>query len=284
MDIFEEIQPLKRHIKKAKFEGKTIGFVPTMGALHEGHLSLIRASKKSNDLTVCSIYVNPTQFNNSEDLEKYPKTLDNDLNLLEEEGCEIVFCPNDQSMYNGQNGKLEFKFGHLESTMEGKFRPGHFNGVALIVSKFFNILQPDKAYFGQKDLQQFLVIEQVVKNLYFDLELVCIPILRESNGLAMSSRNMRIALEDKEKALLFYKALIEAKRLIMNKVSVAETKLRVEELFKGYESVQLEYFHIVDGDTLEEKHEIRAESSEKVAFCIAGYVGQVRLIDNMFLN
>ena len=198
MHIFKEIKPLRAFLNQKRAEQESIGLVPTMGALHRGHLALIQASKAENKLTVCSIYVNPTQFNNSADLEKYPRTLPADIALLEEAGCDVLFCPGNQEMYRDVS-TLTMDFGGVDKILEGKFRPGHFSGVGLVVSKLFNIVAPDRAYFGQKDFQQFSVIARLVKELQFGLELRRIPTLRESDGLAMSSRNMRLNESDRKK-------------------------------------------------------------------------------------
>lgn len=280
MEVFKDITPLQRYVYEHKFHGKTIGLVPTMGALHEGHLSLIAASQFDNDLTICTIFVNPTQFNNIQDLEKYPRTLEKDLLMLQEAGCDAVFCPSDEDMYRSKPN-LTFQFKYLDQVLEGRFRPGHFSGVALIVSKLFNIVAPDRAYFGQKDLQQFLVISQLVKDLSFNIELKCVPILRESDGLAMSSRNRRLSAEGRSKAVILYKALTEAEKMLRIPIAVSEVKEQVKQIVEQA-GVQLEYFEVVDPETLE----LATNISEKknVALCIAGYVDGVRLIDNVIFD
>ena len=191
MHIFTEIAPLRAYLSSQYADHFSVGLVPTMGALHEGHLSLIRASKKDNSITVCSIYVNPAQFGNREDLEKYPRSLVSDISMLKEGGCDILFCPENAEMY-GEQDTIHFDFGSCGNVLEGKFRPGHFSGVALVVSKLFNIVEPHKAYFGQKDYQQFMIVSQLVTSLKFKVKLVCMPIKREEDGLAMSSRNQRL--------------------------------------------------------------------------------------------
>ncbi|MBA4057837.1 MAG: pantoate--beta-alanine ligase, partial [Marivirga sp.] len=202
MEIFKQIAPLKAFIEGIKKSRKTIGLVPTMGALHQGHISLINASKSRNSVTIATIYVNPTQFNNQSDLLKYPKTLAQDVEMLEKVGCDAVFCPDDGEMYE-EKSIITLDFGYLDKVMEGKFRPGHFSGVALVVSKLFNIIQPDAAYFGQKDWQQFAIIRRLVGELKFSLSLFSAPILREPNGLAMSSRNLRLTEKQRENATVF---------------------------------------------------------------------------------
>jgi len=281
MEIFKKIAPLRAFLKEIKRSEKTIGLVPTMGALHNGHLALIKASKTHNSLTFCSIYVNPTQFNNSLDLAKYPKTMVKDLDLLKTAGCDAVFCPETEEMYE-QKSNLKFAFGPLDEVMEGKYRPGHFSGVALVVSKLFNVISPDKAYFGQKDWQQFAIIQQVVSELKFDLTLHSVPTLREPDGLAMSSRNLRLKGGFREKATIFYKALLEAKESLRQGADVGSVKKRVYELFEKTDDVTLEYFELAESKNLNVLEFVKG--AEMPILCIAGYVGDVRLIDNMFLK
>lgn len=272
-----EIQAL---ISQFKSEGKIIGFVPTMGALHQGHLSLVATAKEKVDVVVCSIYVNPTQFNNKDDLKQYPRNIAADKDLLEENGCDILFLPSDEVMYAGRN-TIKFEFGELDKIMEGKFRPGHFSGVALIVSKFFNIVLPDFAFFGQKDLQQLTIIKKLVEELFFNLEIISVPIKREAHGLAMSSRNERLSNEDREKAKIFSIALTEAKSILKEKQSAEEAKNKVESLFSNHKA-ELEYFEIVsDKDLLPKTENYLAADT---VLCIAGFIGNVRLIDNMYMS
>lgn len=266
-------------ITQFKSEGKIIGFVPTMGALHEGHLSLVAAAREKADVVVCSIYVNPTQFNNQDDLKQYPRNIDVDKNLLEKNGCDILFLPSDEVMYAGRN-TISFDVGDLNKVMEGKFRPGHFSGVALIVSKLFNIVLPNYAFFGQKDLQQLTIIKKLVEELFFNLEIITVPIKREPHGLAMSSRNERLSKEDREEAKIFFIALTEAKSIIRNKQSTEEAKSKVKSLFADHKA-ELEYFEIVsDHDLLPKTENYLAPDT---VLCIAGFMGNVRLIDNMYL-
>jgi pantoate--beta-alanine ligase len=271
-----EIQAL---ISQFKSEGKKIGFVPTMGALHQGHLSLVATAKEKVDVVVCSIYVNPTQFNNQDDLKQYPRNIAADKDLLKENGCDVLFLPSDEVMYAGRN-TIKFEFGDLDRVMEGKFRPGHFSGVALIVSKFFNIVLPDFAFFGQKDLQQLTIIKKLVEELFFNIEIVPVPIKREPHGLAMSSRNERLTKEEREGAKIFHNALTEAKSILKEKQSAAEAKSKVESQFKNHKA-ELEYFEIVsDKDLLPKSENYLAPDT---VLCIAGFIGNVRLIDNMYL-
>ncbi|WP_276367240.1 pantoate--beta-alanine ligase [Chryseolinea sp. H1M3-3] len=281
MEIFKKIAPLKAFLKEFRTVGDTIGLVPTMGALHNGHLSLIDTSKSQNSLTVCSIYVNPTQFNNPVDLQKYPRNLEEDVKLLQKVGCDVVFCPSNEEMYTGQ-ASLKFDFGALDKVMEGKFRPGHFSGVALVVSKFFNIVNPDRAYFGQKDWQQFAIIQQVVEELKFGLTLHSVPTLREADGLAMSSRNLRLNEQERLKATIFHQSLLAAQENLRQGRKITDAKKLVEEMIKKVPGVTLEYFEVADSKNLNVLEFVN--EAEKPILCIAGYVGDVRLIDNMFLK
>jgi pantoate--beta-alanine ligase len=281
MEIFKQIAPLKAFLKSKKLAGKTVGLVPTMGALHEGHLTLIRASQNENDITVATIYVNPTQFNNPKDLLKYPRLLDKDTELLQEVQCDVLFCPADEEMYP-EKSILTINFGPLNEVMEGKFRPGHFSGVALIVGKLFNIIEPDRAYFGQKDWQQFAVITRLVKELKYNLQLRSVPTLREPNGLALSSRNLRLTSEQRAKASVFHKALQEANINLLSGKSSSDVKRLVARSFYNDPEVRLEYFELADSENLNVVENVSA--SVRPIMCIAGYVGEVRLIDNMFLG
>ena len=281
MEIFEDIYTIREFLDLKHRKGQSIGLVPTMGALHEGHLSLVRSSVKENAITVCSVYVNPAQFNNVEDLKKYPNTREEDLLKLKGEACNVVWLPKDKEMYP-DSAKIRFNFGALEETMEGRFRTGHFNGVALIVAKLFNIIRPTVAYFGQKDLQQFVIINQLARELRFDLNLKCLPVVREPDGLAMSSRNLRLNKMEREQAVIFFKALSAAKEALTHGASVAEAREHVSAMFGNQQGAVLEYFEIVDKESLKPLRELM--DPDKVALCIAGHVGQIRLIDNMFLN
>ncbi len=281
MQIFKEIAPLKAFLRAKRAEGKSIGLVPTMGALHDGHLNLILASKSANDITVCSIFVNPTQFNNAADLQKYPRTLDKDTNLLEKVECDVVFSPEPGEIYPVET-VVRFDFGPLDKVMEGRFRPGHFSGVALIVSKLFHITDPDKAYFGQKDWQQFVIISHLVRELNFDVSLEVVPTHREPDGLAMSSRNARLTESERAEAAVFFNALSYAKAALKNGADVDETSKKVREIVEKKEFITLEYFEIADSKNLNIIDNVKA--ADRPIMCIAGFVGEVRLIDNMFLD
>jgi len=281
MEIFKEIAPLKAFLNTKKGQDSTVGFVPTMGALHEGHLSILRQAKMENDITVCSIYVNPTQFNNANDLLKYPRTFDKDTELLKKVDCDVVFCPDNAEMYR-EASLLKFDFGQLDKVMEGKFRPGHFSGVALVVSKLFNIVQPHNAYFGQKDWQQFTIIRKLVDELLFDLTLHSVPTLRETDGLAMSSRNQRLNEIQRQHALVFYQALDAAKTALLAGEQIQAVQTLVKGIVEQHAHVTLEYFEVAESKNLNPVENVMA--ADNPIMCIAGFVGEVRLIDNMFLR
>ncbi|MFZ2904883.1 MAG: pantoate--beta-alanine ligase [Cyclobacteriaceae bacterium] len=280
MQIFREIDPLRAFLVEKRRSGQTVGFVPTMGALHPGHLSLIEAAQRDHALTVCSIFVNPAQFNNPDDLKKYPRTLDADQALLDKAGCDVLFFPETKTMYESDS-KIRFDFGDLDKGMEGKFRPGHFSGVALVVSKLFHIVDPDTAYFGQKDWQQLTIIQHLVNELKFNLKLKSIPTLRESDGLAMSSRNARLNPAQRKKATVLYRTLHEARHWLTHSMRVDEVKKQVQQLLENDEEIKLEYFEVADSVNLKLLNHV--EESDRPILCIAAFVGEVRLIDNMFL-
>jgi pantoate--beta-alanine ligase len=277
MIIFNDIASTQQYVRQRLANSQTIGFVPTMGALHAGHLSLIRESKRQNDITVCSIFVNPTQFNNSEDLKKYPRNLEKDCQMLQSVGCDVVFAPNAEEMYPSLP-LLKFDFGNLETVMEGKFRPGHFNGVGIVVAKLFHIIYPHKAYFGLKDLQQVAVIRRMVKDLSFNVEIIPCETLRESDGLAMSSRNMRLSADARQLAPQIFESLLKAKEALLNGENSLSTKKIVQQHFKFYPDFTLEYFEVADFDTLEPI--FQKNPTGKTAICIAAFLDGVRLIDN----
>ncbi|MEQ8362354.1 MAG: pantoate--beta-alanine ligase [Cyclobacteriaceae bacterium] len=280
MEIFEEIEPLRAFLKGKRQALKSIGLVPTMGALHDGHLALIRASKAENEVTVSSIYVNPTQFNNKADLDKYPRTREEDIKLLLAEGCDVLFAPQNAEMYSGYQS-MAFDFGTLDKVLEGKFRPGHFSGVALVVSKFFNIVQPDRAYFGQKDYQQFQVINRLKEELKFSIKLQSVPIVREKSGLALSSRNQRLSEQDKKNALFLYETLHDAKGQLLKGAPFSKIRTEAEARVKKYDRVKLEYFELANKYTLVELED--ANDFKNGILLIAAFVSDVRLIDNMLL-
>ncbi len=256
--------------------GKTIGFVPTMGALHAGHISLLNKAKESCELVVVSVFVNPTQFNNPLDLEKYPRTLEKDKLLLELNGCDIVFSPSVEEIYPENLSTPEINISKMESVMEGSFRPGHFEGVVQVVYRLFNIVQPQKAFFGLKDFQQVAVIRSMTKQLNLPIEIVACETLRESSGLAMSSRNVRLTEEQKVTAVHIYKTLLLVKNLA-REIAVDDVKDFAVRYFSE-SNLRLEYLTIANAQTLEELH---SDWSEKAVCCIACYAGEVRLIDNI---
>lgn len=256
--------------------GIRIGFVPTMGALHQGHLSLVMRSKRENEVTVVSIFVNPTQFNDSRDLEKYPRTLDADINLLSQVGCDIVFAPTVDEMYPEKDTRI-FNFGTLETVMEGRHRPGHFNGVAQIVSKLFDAVQPHIAYFGEKDFQQLAIIREMVKQLNYTITIAGCPIVRESSGLALSSRNMLLSAEEHKKAPIIYQILSESCIFVAQK-QPHEVRNWVLNKFQDT-GLDVEYFEIVDGYSLQPVSSWN--ESDYIVGCIAVFCGKIRLIDNI---
>lgn len=279
MEIFDTIEGLQRHLAALRKTG-SVGFVPTMGALHEGHLSLVRASASENTTTVVSIYVNPTQFNDKSDLERYPRDLTLDTKLLSGTGCSIIFAPTDIEMYPEPDTR-KFDFGDLEKVMEGKHRPGHFNGVGQIVSKLFDAVLPDKAYFGLKDFQQLAVIKKLTLDQNYPIDIVPCPIAREEDGLAMSSRNTLLEESKRKAAPIIYKTLQKAIELA-SKSGIEDIKRYVFEVFKNNRELELEYFDIVDDNTLQP---IQAFSLNSPATaCIAVHAGKVRLIDNIQFN
>ncbi|HEY5825763.1 MAG TPA: pantoate--beta-alanine ligase [Cyclobacteriaceae bacterium] len=281
MEIFKEIGPLRAYLRSQKKGQSTVGLVPTMGALHTGHLTLIKESKAENDLTVCSIYVNPTQFNNASDLAKYPRLLETDSQLLKEAGCDVLFAPENSEMYASPS-ELKLDFGQLDKILEGKFRPGHFSGVGLVVSKLFNIVRPDKAYFGQKDFQQFAVISKLNEELLFGISLKAVSIVREADGLAMSSRNLRLNTEERKRAIIFYQSLLHAKKQLLGRKSWIAIEDEIKKMCEALSEVKLEYISLADRKNLNPLNNVT--SSNQAVILIAGYVGEVRLIDNILLD
>jgi pantoate--beta-alanine ligase len=272
------IAQLQKILSNFKKSGKSIGFVPTMGALHAGHISLIEKAKAENDLVVCSIFVNPTQFNDPKDLLKYPRTPENDKQLLLKAGCDILFSPAVDEMYPEKDNRV-FDFGGLDKVMEGLYRPGHFNGVAQIVSKLFDAVKPNKAYFGKKDFQQLVIIKHITKQLNLPIEIIACETVRENDGLAMSSRNILLNNNERTQAIQLYKALSFVKQNA-SVLSVNELKEKVNEMLSDFNLIKTEYFEIVDADTLQTVNKI---VPGKTVACIAAFVGNVRLIDNISL-
>ena len=277
MKLVHTIQELRAELDIQRKAGKKIGFVPTMGALHEGHASLVRCAVAENDVVVVSDFVNPTQFNDKNDLLKYPRTLEADCELLEKEGAAYVFAPSVEEVYPEPDTR-QFSYAPLDTVMEGKYRPGHFNGVCQVVSKLFMMVEPDKAYFGEKDFQQLAIIREMVKQMNFPLEIVGCPIVREADGLALSSRNARLSEKERLQALSISKTLFQSKEYAATH-TVEETQKFVEDGIAAAEGLELEYFELVDGTTLQ-KISTWDETNYAVG-CITVYCGEVRLIDNI---
>ncbi len=280
MKLYTTISMLQDALKKERLKGLKIGFVPTMGALHEGHLSLVQKAGSMCDIVVVSIFVNPTQFNDTNDLANYPRTLESDLNLLSTVKCDFVFFPSVEEVYPEPDARL-FEFGNLDKVMEGAFRPGHFNGVAQVVSKLFAMVLPDMAFFGRKDFQQMAVIREMVRQMNDPVEIVACDIVREADGLAMSSRNRLLLPEYRDCAPVIYKTLLEAKDLSREK-PVNEVKEFVADRINATLLLKVEYFEIVDDATLMPV-ESWNQSGTKVG-CIAVYAGKIRLIDNIIFE
>lgn len=277
MKLVQTINALRAELEPLRKEGKTIGLVPTMGALHAGHASLVKRAVAENDVVVVSDFVNPTQFNDKNDLLKYPRTLDADCKLLEACGAAYVFAPSVEEIYPEPDTRT-FSYPPLDTVMEGKYRPGHFNGVCQIVSKLFLIVEPTRAYFGEKDFQQLAIIREMVRKYPFSLQIVGCPIVREADGLALSSRNARLSGEQRMQALQISKTLFAS--VDYAKVhSLAETKAFVEKGIEDAEGLRLEYFEIVDGNTLQPVSSW--DESGYIVGCITVFCGDVRLIDNI---
>ncbi len=277
MKVIHTIKDLQAELTVLRAQGKKVGLVPTMGALHVGHASLVKRSVSENGVTVVSVFVNPTQFNDKNDLAKYPRTLDADCRLLEDCGAAFAFAPSVEEMYP-QPDTREFSYAPLDTVMEGAFRPGHFNGVCQIVSKLFDAIQPDRAYFGEKDFQQLAIIREMVRQMNYKLEIVGCPIVREEDGLALSIRNKRLSSQERENALNISRTLFKS-RTFATSHTVSETQKMVEEAIEAAPGLRLEYFEIVDGNTLQKVNSW--EDAQYVVGCITVFCGEVRLIDNI---
>ena len=278
MRTFTKTKEIAEYLLQLRNEGKTTGFVPTMGALHQGHLSLIKQAQQGNDVVICSIFVNPTQFNDPADLEKYPRPIADDMRKLEQAGCDILFNPGVNEIY-ADNEQWHLNIGELEHLLEGEFRPGHYQGVTQVVYKLFNIVKPDTAYFGQKDYQQFMVISKMVQLLNVPVKLVMCPILREADGLAMSSRNIHLTAEDHKHALVLSKTLAWVKDNF-DRNKIPELKAEASQMISSEPGVELEYFEITDGDNLHTAN----QNTRNVVALVAARVGKTRLIDNMIIG
>ena len=280
MKVINKTSDLQAIIKQFKNDGKSIGLVPTMGALHKGHLSLVKNSISNNDITVVSIFVNPTQFNNPNDLASYPRTVDKDLELLQTVGCDVVFAPEADDIYSKSetDSRFEFDFEGLDKVMEGKFRPRHFNGVVQIVSKLFDLVRPNRAYFGEKDFQQLAIIRLMTRRYNLPIEIVPCPIVREDSGLALSSRNSLLKDNEKQVAQHIYAVLNESRQFVPQ-TEVEELKQCVIAAIEQKPELKVEYFDIVDGHTL--KSIGKWDEFDYIVGCITVFCGNVRLIDNI---
>ena len=280
MQVFTTIKDLNSTLRVLIKMGKTIGFVPTMGALHQGHISLINYSKEQCDVTVCSIFVNPTQFNNPDDLDKYPKTPENDKLLLEKAGCDFLYTPSVKDIYPEKDNR-KFDFGFLDTVLEGALRPGHFNGVGQVVSILLEHVAPNKAFFGSKDYQQVMVVKELIKQLNMPVEIISCPILREADGLAMSSRNIRLNDQERIIASLIPKIMLKAS-IIVKTQGINESKQFVEEITSKITDMKLDYFEVCDSSSL-----VILDFYEKTSptiLLIALFVGKTRLIDNLVIE
>ena len=277
MVVYTSIKDIQSAIRQHKADGLSIGFVPTMGALHRGHISLLEQSIKENDINVVSIFINPIQFNNKQDLEKYPRTLEDDCKKLEEAGCDIVFAPSAGEMYP-EEVKEHYDFGQLEKVMEGEHRPGHFNGVAVVVKRLFDICMPHKAYFGEKDFQQLAIIKALVEQENMPLEIIGCPIIREEDGLAMSSRNVRLSPQERSIAPEIFKSLNWIKQQAGDR-SIGEIVILAEEKLNAMPGMKVEYICIADEDTLMPVQ--NWDEADNIRAFIALFMGDVRLIDNL---
>lgn len=277
MQIITTQKALRETVSALKELNKTIGLVPTMGALHQGHASLVRRCVAGNDVTFCSVFVNPTQFNNKEDLVKYPRNLQADAELLTDMGVDFVFAPTPEEMYTAEemNQTFEFDFGGLDQVMEGKYRPGHFNGVVQIVSKLFRLVQPDRAYFGEKDYQQLAIIHRMVEVMHMDVQICDCPIVREQTGLALSSRNQRLTPLQRTTAQNIARVLFESRQLTQSQ-TVQQVQSWVIEQINRIDGLTVEYYEIVDQTTLQPV----SDFSHAIG-CVTVYCGDVRLIDNI---
>jgi|ERR1035437_6572458 pantoate--beta-alanine ligase len=276
---FEKIADLNTHLEKLKQDGFKIGFIPTMGALHKGHLSLIERAKQDNAKTVCSIFVNPTQFTNQNDLLNYPRTIDADIKLLESANCDILFNPDVKEIYPKPVNTF-FNFGFLEDVMEGRYRKGHFNGMAIVVNRLFEIVKPHFAYFGEKDYQQLVFVKMLVRMMELPIQIIGCPIIRENDGLAMSSRNIHLSPQEKKDALIISQTLFKAKELV-NKMTVEELKSYSINNLKIHPAIDLEYFEIAECGYL--KPIKTWQDYPSIRAFIALKIGTTRLIDNIEL-
>lgn len=282
MEIFKTQKELCNYLEKPRAEHKKIALVPTMGALHEGHLSLIQQAQQRADIVVCSIFVNPTQFNDPKDLEKYPRPIEQDIDLLQKQGCDVLFLPTVEEMYPDPEEQWHIDLGRLDQIWEGAQRPGHFQGVTQIVYKLFTLVNPNIACFGQKDFQQVMVIQRLIEIKNLNIQLVICPIIRSEEGLALSSRNTRLSEQGKKKALILYRTLSAVKQAFQENIALDKIQQLAENMIAAERDVDLEYFAISETRTLERADSI--EPGKQYVAHIVAWIEGVRLIDNMLLN
>jgi pantoate--beta-alanine ligase len=283
LQILAKANDVQSVVTTLRRENKKIGFVPTMGALHSGHISLIKSSLLENDFTVCSIFVNPTQFNDKADYGRYPRSIEQDSKMLEAAGCNLIFLPSEEEIYPDESFKtIDFDTGALSDSMEGKYRPGHFKGVATVVKRLFDIVQPDNAYFGQKDYQQYLIIQKLVKDFNIQVKITLCPTLREADGLAMSSRNMLLTEEERLQAPFIYHMLQLAKDMWLQKNAKQDLIINtILSEFKLNGNFQPDYFDICSAESLQPISDL---SNKDIVICVAAFLGKVRLIDNLLIK
>lgn len=279
MEIIESKNLVCRKIELLKKQNQTIGFVPTMGALHKGHYELLKQAKNENKVVVCSIFVNPTQFNNPEDLKKYPRDIQKDFDYIADV-CDLVFVPSVEEMYP-ENPTDSYDFGYLDTVMEATFRPGHFNGVAMVVRRLFEIVKPDNTYFGKKDYQQALIVKELIKQMKAPIRMVMVDTVRESDGLAFSSRNSLLSSDKRKQASFIYQTMQKAQTL-MNNMKPQEIEGWIQDQFKEQKDFDLEYATIVQADNLLPIHDF--DTHTQAVLCVAAYLDNIRLIDNLELN
>lgn len=283
LQIITKVVEIQRLIHQERNSGAKIGFVPTMGALHAGHLSLIERSRTENQITVCSIFVNPTQFNDKADFSRYPRTIESDSAILQSSGCQFLFLPDIEEIYPTESSKtIDFTVGTLGDVLEGVHRPGHFNGMATVVKRLFDIVKPDKAYFGNKDFQQFLIVKKLVLDCHIPVEVIPCPTLREADGLAMSSRNALLSAEQRLEATFLYQMLQKAKDLILTQSHKRQDIINIilrDFLANG--NFTVDYFDICSVETLQPLEDF---ANKEIVICVAAYLGKIRLIDNILLN
>ncbi len=282
MLLFKEVEKLQAYLEKKRKEGLTLGYTPTMGALHQGHASLIKKAKAENDISICSIFVNPTQFNDPKDLEKYPRTEGRDIEMLASLDNDVLFYPTVKTIYPQGINIPTFDFGLVDKVMEGKFRPGHFDGVVEVVHRLLDIVQPNKLYMGQKDFQQFTLIQHMLNQMESNTQLVVCPIIREEDGLALSSRNVRLTAQNRQNAPIISKILHQLNDWIASGLSVKEVEKKAIAQLNEVPDFKPEYFEIVDGHTLQPIEKM--SDTDYVVVCAAVWTGAIRLIDNVILK